>query len=153
MNYPYFEIPHQPRLPKFLPFFLGVLAMTIAIILITISLAHAATPPATKLTASWYSRASLVKEGTWKNGERRMANGRKFNENNLTCATRLYPLGAILRITHIKSNASVLVRVTDRVGLRFAKSRIDLTLLAFSRIAEPKKGVVAVKVERIKKRK
>jgi rare lipoprotein A len=102
------------------------------------------------LTASWYSIQSLKKEGTYKYSKGVMANGNIFMDNNLTCATRLFPLGSLLRITRIKTKTSVVVLVTDRIGKRFAKKRIDLSKLAFSRIAELKTGIVAVKVEKIK---
>jgi rare lipoprotein A len=103
------------------------------------------------LTASWYSRASLIKEGTWKNGqERRMANGESFNENNLTCANRLFPLGSMLRVTNLKSGKAVIVKTTDRIGKRFAKTRIDLSAGAFDRIDNRQQGIVQVKVELLK---
>jgi hypothetical protein len=123
-------------------------AVIIMLIIITAIFAHA-TPPAT-LMASWYSIESLKKEGTWKRTKGVMANGEKFNDGTLTCATRIYPLGTRIRITCCKNSKTVLVRVTDRIGKRFAKKRIDLSRLAFSRIAELEDGLVAVKVERIK---
>lgn len=101
------------------------------------------------LTASWYSVASLKKEGTWKHGEQKMANGKKFDENALTCASRLYPLGTVLRVVNIKNGRSVRVVVTDRIGKRFARTRIDLTRAAFARIADLDEGVVRVKVEEV----
>ncbi|MEI8350062.1 MAG: septal ring lytic transglycosylase RlpA family protein [Candidatus Omnitrophota bacterium] len=105
---------------------------------------------ANNLCASWYSRESLIKEGTWKNGkERRMANGKKFNENNHTCATRLYPIGSILVITNIATGDRCVVEVTDRIGRRFAKKRIDLSRMAFSCLADLDTGIIKVKVEPI----
>lgn len=103
---------------------------------------------AEELTASWYGEASLIKEGTWKNGkERRMANGEHFDERAFTCANRLFPLGSILRVTDIESGKSVIVRTTDRIGKRFARRRIDLSKGAFAQIADCKQGIVLVKVE------
>jgi rare lipoprotein A len=125
-----------------------ILAVAALLLLIACVAAHAGP---VQLTASWYSRASLAKEGTWKHGkEERMANGERFHDNNLTCATRLYVLGHHLRVTNIKNNKSVIVKVTDRIGKRFASTRIDLSKLAFSRIAELKDGLVAVTVEEVK---
>jgi rare lipoprotein A (peptidoglycan hydrolase) len=102
--------------------------------------------PLYALQASYYSKASLIAEGTWKNGERRMANGERFT-NGLTCATRLYSLGTVLRITNLKEQRSVVVKVTDRIGKRFAKTRIDLSELAFSRISKLEAGVIPISVE------
>ncbi len=101
------------------------------------------------LQASWYSKASLIKEGTWKNGETMMANGKRFDENALTCATRLYPLGTMLLVTNLDNNKTVLVKVTDRIGKRFAKTRIDLSKAAFSKIASLDKGLVDIKVNKV----
>jgi rare lipoprotein A (peptidoglycan hydrolase) len=113
------------------------------------------------LTASWYSVASLKKEGTWKKCEKRMANGKRFNENALTCATRLYPLGTLLRVTRIIKGETeedditkvVIVKVTDRIGKRFAKTRIDLTKIAFEYLLTENEttdiGLLKVKVEKV----
>jgi rare lipoprotein A len=103
-----------------------------------------------ELKASWYSNASLIKEGTWKNGEQRMANGKRFDENALTCAARIYPLGTVLRITNVRTSKCVIVTVTDKIGKRFATSRIDLTKKAFSRIANLSEGIINIKVEVVK---
>jgi len=113
-----------------------------------------------QLIASWYSIESLKKEGTWKTSKGVMANGNKFSDESFTCATRIYPLGSILRISrnidmggykHDKNNArNVIVVVTDRIGKRFAETRIDLSQRAFSQIASLEQGIVPVFVERIK---
>jgi rare lipoprotein A len=118
----------------------AILAISILLIQITDSWA---------LQASWYNQASLIKEGTWKHGERRMANGERFT-NGYTCATRLYPLGSILRIQNNANRKTVTVRVTDRIGKRFAKTRIDLSQRAFTEIADCKQGTIPIKVERIR---
>jgi len=103
---------------------------------------------ATELKASWYSVESLKKEGTWKNGkEQRMANGCLFSDSGLTCANRLYPLGTYLKITNTRNGKSVICKTTDRIGKRFAKTRIDLSKRAFSEIADLKCGVIPITVE------
>jgi rare lipoprotein A len=104
---------------------------------------------AQELKASYYSSASLKAEGTWKHGEQNMANGKKFDENALTCATRLYPLGTHLRISLLFGTGSVDVIVTDRIGKRFATTRIDLSKRAFSELTGGKLylGVVKIKAE------
>ena len=106
--------------------------------------AHAST-----LKASWYSLSSLKSEGTTKFSNNIMANGQRFNENALTAATRLYPLGTTLKITNLKNKKSVVVKVTDRISKRFATSRIDLSKAAFKEIAELKQGLVEIGVEEI----
>ena len=101
------------------------------------------------LTASWYSSASLRQEGTWAYSQGRMADGQQFDENALTCAARLWPLGARVRVTNLETNESIVVKVTDRIGKRFARRRIDLSKGAFSRIAKLKQGLIKVRVEEL----
>ncbi len=101
------------------------------------------------LKASWYSTDSLKKEGTWSYSNGIMANGQRFNDKALTCACRLYPLGTKLKITNLKNGQSVIVTVTDRIGKRFANSRIDLSQGAFSRIANLKEGLIIIRVEMV----
>jgi len=120
-----------------------ILIVLAGLVLIFCALAHA---EPVHMTASWYSAASLKREGTWKHGEQKMANGRRFDERALTCAARLWPLGTVLRVTNVKTGKSVRVVVTDRIGKRFARTRVDLTKAAFARIADTKQGVVKVRV-------
>lgn len=99
---------------------------------------------------SWYSIASLKAEGSWKIWKGVMANGEKFSDDGLTCAARMFPLGSVLLVTNIHNGRSVKVVVTDKIGKRFAQTRIDLAREAFNQIADLKQGLVACKVERIK---
>jgi rare lipoprotein A len=122
---------------------------TILVILLLLAYNTASAEPV-QLKASWYSNESLKKEGTWKTSRGVMANGKYFDENKFTCATRLYQLGTILRITNINTGAGVTVEVTDRVGKRFGATRIDLSKRAFSEIADLKQGLVPIKVEVLK---
>lgn len=102
---------------------------------------------ASEIKASWYSIESLKKEGTWKTSKGVMANGEAFKEEEFTCATRLWKLGTYLQIT--KGNLSVIVKVTDRIGKRFAKKRIDLSKSAFQQITDLKEGLISVEVRKL----
>lgn len=106
--------------------------------------AHAET---VTLKASWYSVESLKKEGTWKYSKGVMANGKKFVDEEHTCACRLYPLGTTLRITNLRNKKTVTVKVTDRISKRFAQTRIDLSRGSFEQIADLKEGLVPISVE------
>ena len=101
------------------------------------------------LKASWYSTQSLHKDGQWKITHGRMSNGEYFDDNLLVCATRLYPIGAWLRITNIQNGKTVDVRVADRIGKRFAKTRIDLPKGIFAKIADCKQGIISVMVKKL----
>ena len=128
--------------------------MNISILLITTVLLLTANAQATEtktyLLASWYSIASLTKEGTYKYSKGVMANGKLFNDNGLTAATRLFSLGTLLLVTNIANGKTVQVEVTDRIGKRFAQTRIDLSQYAFSRIANLEQGIVPVNITIIK---
>jgi rare lipoprotein A len=102
------------------------------------------------LTASWYSVQSLKDEGTYKYSKGVMANGKLFADSKMVAATRIYPLGAILLVSNPSNGTSVTVRVTDRIGKRFATKRIDLSKGAFAQIANLQQGITKVSVERIK---
>ncbi len=136
------------------PRYLEDMAFKICLVVIIVALAVFAwfcLASASELTASWYSVESLKKEGTWKASKGVMANGERFNETSLTCATRLFPLGSLLRVSNKNYNKKfVIVKVTDRIGKRFATKRIDLSKRAFSQIADLKQGLVPVKVEIIR---
>lgn len=109
-------------------------AIAMMLVFLVITTAHAQ-QPSPALKASWYSIQSLKDEGTFKYSKGVMANGKLFNENALTCACRMYNLGDLLVITNLQNNKSVTVRVTDRIGKRFAQTRIDLTPVAFKTIS------------------
>ena len=102
------------------------------------------------IIASWYSIQSLKSEGTWFRTHGRMANGKLFQDSGLTAATRLFPLGSVLLVRNIANGKTVKVEVTDRIGKRFAETRIDLSQYAFSRISDCEQGIVQVEVIELK---
>lgn len=106
-----------------------------------------ATRKASVMTSSWYSIDSLKKEGTWKHSKGVMANGKKFKDEEKTCATRLWKIGTTLCVTNIKTKKSVIVKVTDKISQRLAEKRIDLSKIAFEEIEDLEKGLVQVKVQ------
>lgn len=107
------------------------------------------TAQAQTLQASWYSQQSLVREGTRRQNEPQItASGEVFKNGAMTCACRMFPLGSILRISY--KGKSIVVRVNDRIGKRFAKTRIDLSIGAFKKLADVKLGLITIQVERIK---
>src|ERR1043166_4242393 len=101
----------------------------------------------TEGVASWYGEDHRG---------RLMANGKKFNPDKLTAASWFYPLGTKVRATlksPKQSSRRVLVTVADR-GPAHELVRggrvIDLTHAAFSKLASPDSGLVAVVVEPVK---
>ena len=124
---------------------LGVLAMTLLISFTCVSMGWCAEG----VKASWYSVESLKKEGTFKYSKGVMANGQQFKDEAFTCATRLYRLGAKVKVTNRITGDYVYVTVTDRIGKRFAQTRIDLSKAAFAQIGDLRDGLVPVVVELI----
>lgn len=78
-------------------------------------------------------------------GKRKTANGEHFNMYELTCASNKFPFNTKLKITNIKNNKSVIVRVNDRGGMH--KNIIDLTYGAFGKIAKHSCGKIQINVE------
>ena len=101
------------------------------------------------IKASWYSVESLKKEGSWKLYKGVQANGTQFNDDKDSVASRMHDLGTHLLVTNLDNGKSVKVEVTDRIGRRFAQTRIDLSKGAFAKISDLNKGVIPVKIEAI----
>ena len=100
------------------------------------------------LTASYYSRQSLIDEGTAKYNPRFiMANGRVFKDDGLTAACNSLRLGDRVRVTNLRNGKSVVVLVTDRTARRFKGKRIDLSISAMRQIDGIERGLEKVKVE------
>ena len=70
-----------------------------------------------------------------------------FDPTEKTCASWYYPFGTILKVTNVKTNKSVFVRVNDRGPAKRLNRAIDLTKAAFSKIADLEKGLAEVSVE------
>jgi rare lipoprotein A len=88
--------------------------------------------------ASWYGE---------KHRGRITASGQRFNPDRLTAASWKHPLGTRLLVTH--GGRSVRVVVNDRGPARRLKREIDLSRAAFARLADPDRGLIRVKIERL----
>lgn len=78
------------------------------------------------------------------------ASGELFSNDKYTAAHKTLPFGTKLRITNLKNNKSIQVKVNDRGP--FGKGRdIDLSKKAFMEIADNKNtGLLDVKIEIVK---
>lgn len=96
------------------------------------------TPLATETgRASWYGPPYHNRVGS---------NGEVYNMHAMTAAHRTLPLGAIVRVTNLKTGHSALVRITDRGP--FIPGRIlDLSLAAARKLDIYLPGVAEVRVE------
>lgn len=76
----------------------------------------------------------------------RTANGERFKPNGLTAAHRSLPFGTKVRVKHLKSGRSVVVRINDRGP--FIRNRIiDLSLGAAKVLGIRSAGVAKVSVQ------
>jgi rare lipoprotein A len=74
------------------------------------------------------------------------ASGERFNPDALTAAHRTLPFGTMVRVTHLASWRSVVVRINDRGP--FIKGRIiDLSRRAASDLGITAAGVARVSIE------
>lgn len=82
---------------------------------------------------------------------RRTASGIPFRQNQLVAAHRAYPFGTVLRVTNLKNNRSVNVRVVDRGPFGAPKKSqrpvIDLSRRAAERLGFIDAGRARVRVE------
>ncbi|MDP2244491.1 septal ring lytic transglycosylase RlpA family protein [Pseudomonas sp.] len=77
------------------------------------------------------------------------ASGERFDQHALTAAHRSLPFGSRVRVTNLRNDKSVVVRINDRGP--YAKGRIiDLSHQAAGRIDMLRAGVVPVRVEQLR---
>ena len=72
--------------------------------------------------------------------------GEKFDQNKLTAAHNGLPLGTWVRVTNLRNNRSVIVKITDRMHPK-NKRLIDLSRSAAEKLGFVKSGLTKVKVE------
>mgnify|MGYP002852375651 CR=1 FL=1 len=77
---------------------------------------------------------------------RKTASGEIFNMYDMTCAHKTLPFGTVLRITNLKNNKIVDVRVNDRGP--FVKNReVDVSKAAAQKLGMIGSGTARVKIE------
>ena len=77
---------------------------------------------------------------------RKTASGETFDMHALTAAHPTYPFGTRVKVTHLKSQRSVIVRINDRGP--FVKGRvIDLSLAAAEQLRMVRSGLAQVTLE------
>ena len=91
--------------------------------------------------ASWYG---------WKFHGRITSNGEKFNKNEYTAANNFLPFNSLVKVTNLKNNKIVIVRINDRGPFKDGRI-IDLSEKAAKEIDAKNAGIVYVKLQVIKK--
>ncbi len=76
------------------------------------------------------------------------ANGERYNQNAMTAAHKLLPLGTTVRVTNLENNESVVLRINDRGP--FVHDRvIDVSKRAAERLDMHDQGTANVRIEAI----
>jgi len=88
-------------------------------------------------TASYYSN---------KFNGRKTANGEIFRQEKMTAACNVLPLGTWIRVTNLRNNRTVLVKINDRLHHKM-KRVVDLTRSAAQKLGFINAGLTRVKVE------
>lgn len=78
---------------------------------------------------------------------RKTASGERFDQNDLTCAHGSLPFGCRIRVTNLRNNKAVEVKVNDRGGFHKHGRVIDLSKAAAKEIGMVGTGTAKVKVE------
>ena len=73
------------------------------------------------------------------------ASGELFDQQKMTCAHNALPMGTWLRVTNLRNNRTVIVRVNDRLNYRNHRL-VDLSRSAAAHLGYVKRGLARVKV-------
>lgn len=77
---------------------------------------------------------------------RKTASGEIFDQNKLTAACNVLPLGTWVRVTNLRNKRSVVVKINDRMHGRM-KRAIDLSKEAARQLGFLKAGLTKVRIE------
>lgn len=80
---------------------------------------------------------------------RKTANGERFNQNAMTCASNTHKFGTHLKVTNTANGKSVVCRVNDRGGFSKYGVTLDLSKGAFAQIASLSQGRARVTIETV----
>ncbi|HMK04130.1 MAG TPA: septal ring lytic transglycosylase RlpA family protein [Ferruginibacter sp.] len=83
---------------------------------------------------------------------RRTANGEIFNQQKMTCACNVLPLGTWVKVTNLRNGRSAIVKINDRIHPRMNRV-VDLSKMAAEKLNFVSRGITKVKVEVIGKKK
>lgn len=132
-----FYEPPLPRNPFW--FIIAVIIATLVVITISLSVAHAE-------TASWYDRASCIREGT----SGIMANGEVLDDSKFTAAMWGVKFGTRVRVTNLSNGRSCIVTICDRGPAKrlVKKGRIiDLSYASMRLLDGIERGIIPVEIK------
>ena len=77
---------------------------------------------------------------------RKTAMGELYDKDKMTCAHNSLPLGTWIKVTNLRNNRTVIVRITDRLHYK-NKRLVDLSRAAAAKLGYLKRGLTRVKIE------
>ena len=78
--------------------------------------------------------------------DRKTSSGATFRQDSLMCAHKSLPFGTYIRVTNLKNDSSVVVKVTDRLP-QSSKRCVDLTTRAARQLNFIAAGLTQVSIE------
>jgi rare lipoprotein A len=97
---------------------------------------------------SLYKQTGMASYYAHKFHGRKTASGEIFSKDSLTAAHKTLPFGTRIRVTNLKNNQSVIVRVNDR-GMKGTNRIVDLSPAAAKQIDMIRHGLLKVRVEEL----
>lgn len=101
-----------------------------------------------KPTRIFYGQASFYAN---KFHGRKTASGELFNQNKLTCACNILPLGTWIKVTNLRNGLSAVVKINDRIHPKM-KRIVDLSKSGAQKLGYVSTGLARVKIELIDKK-
>ena len=81
---------------------------------------------------------------------RKMVNGEIYRPEKFTAACNVLPLNTLIKVTNLKNNKWVIVKIKDRMNPK-NKRLVDLSYAAAKKLGYLSKGLTRVKVEVVRK--
>jgi rare lipoprotein A len=79
---------------------------------------------------------------------RKTSSGEIFRQDSLTAAHKTLPFGTKLKVTNLKNDSTVIVRVNDRLSKNSGHC-IDVTLKAAKKLNFVRDGITSVSLEKV----
>ncbi len=123
-----------------------LLQIFIATSLILASSGAAKAQPVSEITSdikSYFGTASYYAD---KFTGRKTANGDNYDPQKFTAACNVLPLGTWIKVTNLRNNKSIIVRINDRLHANMNRL-VDLSKVAAHQLGYIQRGLAKVKVE------
>ncbi len=134
---------------------LPTLRIMVAVLMLSVFMAGCASRPAPNTASTkvkdWVGFTQKGQASFYGNKfqGKKTASGEHFKQELKTAAHKTIPFGAMVKVTNVENDKSVVVRVNDR-GPFVSGRIIDLSSAAFNAIGSTAKGVLKVEIEVIK---